>query len=443
MAGIELLSNQTIKNAKPKDKEYTLSDGGNLYIRIRPNGSKNWLFIYTHPITKKRVKLGLGAYPNLTLAQSRKIADEYRANLANGIDPRLSRDQVSIERTQKYYRTFKSVAEEMLATQEVNESTKRQKLIEEERKIAHIKGTVFDQQDIERITNKVRTSYRKRLFFKRNLYPLLADVSITDITALQVIEAIRPMQKKGNLENVKRACTLANQVMKFAINCGFIHNNCLADIREVFAKAIPSNMPSVAPTELSLVMKVMSNTQMKIVTRCAFEMQLHTITRADELAAMRWCDIDLEKRLWTIPAFFTKSKREHLVPLTDYTVSILEFIRPISGHNKFVFPSDKPNTKYPHISPSAVNSALGNTTLKARLVSHGFRGIASTLFNEKGFNSDAIEMCLAHLDKNQTRAAYNSAKYLDQRIKILKFWSQYIVDATGHHYSIASQYKQA
>lgn len=146
-----------------------------------------------------------------------------------------------------------------------------------------------------------------------------------------MIEVIEPLQAKGQLENVKRACCIANQVMKFGVNADLIKHNCLVDIKDNFAKSKVTHMPTVPPNELGEVMAIMSHNQMKPVTRCAFEMQLHTMTRADELAAMRWCDIDFEKKLWTIPDFYTKCKREHLVPLTDYTLGLLDFIKPISG----------------------------------------------------------------------------------------------------------------
>ncbi len=442
MAGISKLTNIQIKNASVSDKEYSLSDGGNLHLRVRPNGSKNWMFIYTHPTNKKRKKLGLGSYPDTKLSDAREIATELRNQLANNVDPKLYRYKIKIENQKTYERTFHAVAEEMLKKQEIEESIMREKLIEEERKQARINNTIFEQEEIDRIRNKVRTTHRKRLFFKRNLFPQLGDLPLHYITAPGVIEVVTPLQAKGQLENVKQACRLVNQVMKFGVNRGYVESNCLADIKDTFAKGIVSHMPTVPPNELGNVMAIMSRNNMKLVTRCAFEMQLHTMTRADELCAMRWCDINFEEKIWRIPSFYTKSRREHLIPLTNYTLGLLAFIKPISGHHKHVFPSDKPNTKFPHISKEAVNSSLNNTTLKGDLVSHGFRGIASTLLNEqKEFRVDAIEMCLSHLDKNQTRASYNSAKYLDERFEIHQFWSDYIVKSTGSYYSIAGQYR--
>jgi integrase len=444
MAGINRLSNTQVKNAAPSDKEYSLSDGGNLYLRVRKNGSKNWLFIYTDSSTKKRKKIGLGSYPSMALVEVRKIAQELRVQMVNNVDPKVFREKQKLERDLESGLTFKAVAERMLERDEAKETANRNALLEESQKEAELNGTNFGEDEIKRIKEHVRTSHRKRLFFKRHLYPRLGNLPLDYITTTGVIEVIKPLQEVGQLENVKRACTLANQVMRFAVNRRFIASNCLADIKDEFAKSKVVHMPAVEPDELAEVMHIMSRNNMKLVTRCAFEMQLHTMTRAFELASMRWCDIDFENKLWTVPNFYTKCVREHLVPLNEYTLGILEFMKPISGDEVHVFPSDKPNTKYPHISPYAVNSSLNLTTLKGRLVSHGFRGIASTYLNENtDFKVDAIEMCLAHLDNNTTRASYNSAKYLEERYEIHKCWSEYIVKSTGQHYSIAGQYGQS
>lgn len=200
-------------------------------------------------------------------------------------------------------------------------------------------------------------------------------------------------------------------------------------------------MPTVEPEDLTKVMAIMSNTNMKIVTRCAFEMQIHTLTRASELSSMRWSDIDFDNKQWVIPSFDTKMVREHKIPLSSYALGILQFIKPISGQDKYVFPSDKLGSKFPHISPGAVNSAMQATPLKGELVSHGLRSIGSTKLNEEDFNADAIEVALSHLDKDRVRASYNNAQYMDQRREIMQFWSEFIVESTGKYYSVAGQYK--
>ncbi len=136
MAGINRLSNTQVKNAASSDKEYSLSDGGNLYLRVRKNGSKNWQFIYTDLITKKRKKMGLGSYPNVTLAEVRKTAQELRIQMSNNIDPKVYREKQKLDRDLENGLTFKVVAERMLERDEAKETTRRNVPLEEARKEA-------------------------------------------------------------------------------------------------------------------------------------------------------------------------------------------------------------------------------------------------------------------------------------------------------------------
>lgn len=441
MAGINKLHDTTIKKAKAGDREYTLGDGGNLFLRIRPNGTKNWIFVYSHPHTKKRMKLGLGAYPDTSLTYARTLAKEYRNQLAQSIDPKIYREKLLLEHQIKHQNTFLFVAENFLKMLEDKEALKRKKLIDEAQKLARQNNTDFDETDLAKIHNKVRTSHRKRLFLKKNIYPALANMPITDITAPGVIKVIEPIAALGKLENVKRGCAIMNQIMNHAVNRSFVKFNPLNAIADVFVKPISQSMPTVEPKELGDVMRIMSNCNMKHVTRCAFEMQFHTLTRAEELASMRWCDINWDENLWTIPDFMTKMQRQHRIPLTIYTAGILQHMKAISGDDKYVFPSDKLGSKFPHISPYAVNSALQATPLKGKLVAHGLRSIGSTKLNSEKFDEDAIEVALSHLDKDRVRAAYNKNDYLEERQEIMNYWSEFIVQSTGKYYSIAGQYK--
>lgn len=441
MAGIEKLTDKSIKSAKPADKEYTQGDGGNLFIRIRPKGAKNWIFIYSHPQTKKRSKLGLGVYPDTSLTYARKLAREYRSQLAKGVDPKIYREKLIHDNKEKHENTFYVIAEEFLALQEKKEVQKRQTLIESYRAHALKEKKTFDDIDIAKIEQRFNTSHNKRLFLKRNLYPALANMPIQDITVRVAIAAIKPLEAAGKLESVKRGCTYLKQIMNFAVLNAYIQGNCLICIQDAFIKPASKPMPTVEPEDLTKVMAIMSNTNMKIVTRCAFEMQIHTLTRASELSSMRWSDIDFDNKQWVIPSFDTKMVREHKIPLSSYALGILQFIKPISGQDKYVFPSDKLGSKFPHISPGAVNSAMQATPLKGELVSHGLRSIGSTKLNEEDFNADAIEVALSHLDKDRVRASYNNAQYMDQRREIMQFWSEFIVESTGKYYSVAGQYK--
>ncbi|MDP5206349.1 tyrosine-type recombinase/integrase, partial [Alishewanella sp. SMS9] len=138
-------------------------------------------------------------------------------------------------------------------------------------------------------------------------------------------------------------------------------------------------------------------------------------------------EIDRSEMLWCIPAERMKQKREHKVPLTDQTLALLDFMQPISGRSEYIFPSDRNPGKATH--SETANRALQRMGYKGILVSHGLRALASTTLNEQGFDHDVIEAALAHQEKNQVRAAYNRATYLDRRRVLMQWWSEQIEQA--------------
>jgi integrase len=174
---------------------------------------------------------------------------------------------------------------------------------------------------------------------------------------------------------------------------------------------------------------------------------MHTITRASEVARLRWDEIDFEKELIQIPEYRMKPGVNHYIPLTKYTKAILEYMKPISGHLAYVFPPDT-RSKRPHVNPQTVNTNISRAGFKGILVAHGLRHTASTFMNDsveygapEKFDKDAIEACLSHMDKDSIRDVYNSAKYLKLRREILEFWGKFIVEQTGNYLSIAARAK--
>ena len=172
---------------------------------------------------------------------------------------------------------------------------------------------------------------------------------------------------------------------------------------------------------------VMSN--LSVPTRCLIEWQLLTLVRPSEASGARWAEIDLNAKLWTIPAERMKAKREHMVPLSPQALGILELMKPISAHREHIFPS-RNDPKLPMNSQTA-NAALKRIGYSGKLVAHGLRSIASTALNEAGFNSDYIEAALAHTDKNEVRRAYNRSTYFNQRVDIMDWWGRLVTSSSN------------
>lgn len=395
MARTTTLTNTEVKQAKPKDKVYKLSDGGGLQLRVKTNGTKSWLLDYFKPFTKKRTSLGLGAYPEVSLAEARKKRVAARELLAKDIDPKEHKDDKHREQVLAATNTLKSVAESWFA----------------------IKKTTIAE-------NTAKSLWRK---FENHVFPKLGHRPIDKILAPEAIEALKPLAAKGNLETTGKIIGHLNNIMTHAVNTGILHHNPLSGIRSAFQTAKAINMPTIKPNELGQLMKDISYASIKLVTRCLIEWQLHTMTRPSESAKAEWSEIDFENKLWVIPAERMKMRLEHKVPLTDQTLEILERLKRLSGDRKHLFPSY--SNHHTHCNTESANKALSRMGYKNRLVAHGLRSLASTTLNEQGHDPDVIEVSLAHVDKNGVRRVYNRAEYLERRRVLMCWWSQHIEDA--------------
>lgn len=398
------LSELKIKSAKPDEKDYVLFDGGGLQMRVRSNGSKLWNFNYRHPVTKKRINMGLGTFPEVSLAQARKGSIAAREILAQGIDPKEKRDAVLQAKQAETEHTFRNVATEWFELKK----------------------------------DAVTPAYAEDIWRSLTLhvFPDLATTQISAISAPQVINLLRPLETKGSLETVKRLSQRLNEIMTYGVNSGLIHANPLSGIRSVFKKPKKKNIAALAPDELKELMVSIANASIKRTTRFLIEWQLNTMTRPAEAATTCWADIDFEKRIWTIPAERMKKRRIHIVPLTDQALALLEAIKPYSGNREYVFPADRdPRT---HCNSQTANMALKRMGFEGRLVSHGMRSMASTILNEHGWEPELIEVALAHVDKDEVRNAYNRAEYIERRRPMMAWWSEHIQEAATGNLSVSA-----
>jgi integrase len=210
--------------------------------------------------------------------------------------------------------------------------------------------------------------------------------------------------------------------MIYAVNTGLIDANPASGIGMAFEKPKKQNMLTLRPEELPNLMRSLAMSNLTVPTRCLLEWQLLTLVRPSEASGARWIEIDINSRLWTIPAERMKAKREHIVPLSPQALDILDIMKPISMHREYIFPG-RNDPRQPMNSQTA-NAALKRLGYEGKLVAHGLRSIASTALNENGFNPDAIEAALAHSDRNEVRRAYNRSSYLKERIQLMNWWGE-------------------
>jgi len=389
------LSDRQLKAVKPKNKDYVLTDGDGLQLRVRVNRSMQWNFNYRHPVTKNRINMAFGSYPEVSLAQARKKTVEARQLLAQGIDPKAQRNELQEAKRAETEHTFENVA------------------------------TAWFELKKDSVTPAYAEDIWRSL--KLHVFPSMKSTPLSEVSAPMVIKLLRPIEAKGSLETVKRVSQRLNEIMTYGVNSGMILANPLSGIRAVFKKPKKENMAALPPDELPELMMEIANASIKRTTRCLIEWQLHTMTRPAEAATTRWADIDFDKLIWTIPPERMKKRRPHTIPLTEHALSLLETLKPHSGHREYVFPSDRnPRT---HANSQTANMALKRMGFQDRLVSHGLRSMASTILNEHGWDPELIEVALAHVDKDEVRSAYNRTDYIERRRPMMAWWSEHIQKA--------------
>ncbi|OED84905.1 integrase domain-containing protein [Vibrio breoganii] len=402
MKKIAPLTNTQVKQASSKDKEYNLSDGEGLALRIKPNGSKSWIFNYSRPYTKKRANLSFGLYPAVSLANARARRREARELLAKNIDPQAHKAEQEQVLRESIDNTFGVLAGKWL-------TLKRQQV-------------------------KPETADKNYRALEKHILPSLKNTPIAVIKPKHIISILEPVRAKGNLETVKRLCRIINEIMRLAVAGGIIEVNYLADVTKMFPAPKRNHMPTIKPERLPELMQAINRANITRTTRCLIEWELHTMIRPKEAATVEWTHVDFDNAIWVIPADIMKMKVPHKVPLSPQAMQILELMRPISGNRTHVFPGHRnPNT---HTNTQTANMAIKRMGFKGELVSHGLRSLASTTMNEQGFDPDVIESALAHVDKNEVRRAYNRAEYLERRRKLMEWWSNHIERASYGNLSV-------
>lgn len=388
------LTNNEILKAKPREKDFTLHDGDGLFLLVKTSGKKLWRFRYQRPVSKSRTNLSLGSYPALTLAAARQIRDQHLTTLAQSMDPQQQQEQASEQRQIELDSIFSTVAANWFQIKSRN----------------------------------VTEDYAKDIWrsLDKDVFPAIGSIPVQEIKARTIVEALEPIKARGALETVRRLVQRINEIMIYAVNTGLIDANPASGVGMAFEKPKKQNMPTLRPEELPRLMRSLVMSNLSVPTRCLIEWQLLTLVRPSEASGARWAEIDLDAKLWTIPAERMKAKREHIVPLSPQALDILEIMKPISRHREYVFPS-RNDPKQPMNSQTA-NAALKRIGYGGKLVAHGLRSIASTAMNEAGFNADVIETSLAHSDKNEVRKAYNRSTYLEQRKDLMNWWGERVIN---------------
>ncbi len=378
------LTDTAIKALKPRDRQYKKSDEKGLYLLVRTTGGKLWQMKYR--IHGREKTLSFGQYPDVSLKKARAKRDEAREMIADGIDPS------SVKQAAKNAAgdTFSVLADEWAVKQQWAEGTRK---------------------NIEsRIAN--------------DLKPWLGNMPINTITAPELLRVLRRVESRGAIEAAHRVRQYFGQIARYAIATGRADRDVSQDLKGALTPIKVTHRAAVTkPTDAGALMRVISDYKGSLVTRIALLFSAYTFARPGEIRHAEWSEFDGD--IWRVPAEKMKMRRDHIVPLSTQVLQLLEEIKPITGKSNYVFPSER-SLKRP-MSENTVNGAIRRLGYsKEEMTAHGFRGMASTLLNELGYNRDWIERQLAHVEGNEIRASYNHAEHLPERKKMMQEWADYL-----------------
>jgi integrase len=400
----ELLVDVSIRNAKSVNKDQRLNDGDGLYLLVKPNGAKWWRFDYT--INSKRKTLSLGTYPVTTLADARRKCAEARNSVANGIDPSDTRKEAKA--------TLKIEAE----------NAKRLEAgLTAIDSFEHI-AREWGEKKVETWSEKTNRSKR---MLERNVFPWLGSKPITNILPKDILECLRRVEDRGTIETAHRTLQICGQVFRYAVATGRVDRDITPDLRGALPPAKGEHFAAITePKQVAELLRAIDSYQGSLASVCALKLAPLVFVRPGELRAAEWQHIDLEAKEWRY--FVSKTEVQHIVPLSTQAVKILEELRPLTGHGRFVFSSERTPRGDRCMSENTLNAALKRLGYgKDVMTAHGFRAMARTILDEVlGVRVDFIEHQLAHAVKDPNGRAYNRTAHLPERHKMMQQWADYL-----------------
>jgi integrase len=380
------------KNAKPAERPYKLADSGGLYLLVNTNGSRWWRLKYR--FTGKEKLLALGVYPSVSLASARLARDEAKKTLASGVCPSGQRRTKKLLKLVESENTFKAVAQEWYDSRLPNWAP--------------------------------ATASKVKRYLENDIYPWLGSQPIKEIGAPELLATVRRVESRGALELAHRIREYSGQVFRYAVATGRAERDPSADLRGALPPVKTKHHASVTdPKAIGELLRAINGYTGSFITKCALQLAPLVFVRPGELRHAEWSEIDLDAKEWRIPGLKMKMRDRHVVPLSSQAVEILEAIKPLTGHGKYVFPSNR--TSQRPMSENTVNAALRRLGYeKNEMTGHGFRSMASTLLHEQGWPHEAIERQLAHAERNAVSAAYNYAQHLPKRKEMMQAWADYL-----------------
>ena len=394
------LSDVAIRNAKPREKEYKLSDSGGLYMLVTPAGGKLWRLKFRTDGREK--KLAIGAYPAVGLSDSRKRRDEARELIAAGADPSRETQQAKHRAKVSAANTFGEIANEFLA----------------KRRREGLSASTADKSN----------------YYISRMGPVFARLPIAEIAVPDVLAVLRRIEATGNYETARRVLQLAGRVFRYAVATARLPSDPSRDLRGALTAPQPKHYGAIIEAKRAgELLRAIEGYDGQFLTKLAMQLSANVFVRPGELRHVEWHEVDLDAALWTIPAGKMKMRRPHQVPLSRQSVDLFRQLHVITGPSGYVFPSIRTRTR--PMSENTINAGLRRLGFAGdEMTAHGFRSMASTLLNEARdpkskkhlWKADAIERALAHGDSDAVRGAYHRGEHWDERVEMAQWWADYL-----------------
>lgn len=385
------LTDTTIKNSKPTDKNYKLGDEKGLYVHVKKAGK---YFRYDYRFAGKRKTLALGVYPETSLKEAREKRDEARKLLAAGKDPMAEKKAKKIQLITEATNTFRAVATEWFEKAKVKWSAEH--------------------------------ADKKWHYLEKDAFSAFGDTPLKNITARELLTLLEKVQARGATNVAHRVKGVCGEVFRYGILTDRCERDPSQDLKGALIVNKTKHMATITtPEKVGELLRAIDNYPGGITTKYALKLAPYVMLRPGEIRHAEWSEISFDRKQWKIPANKMKMGTPHIIPLSRQAIEILKEIEPVTGQGKYIFPSL--SSKDSTISENALNVALRRIGFTGEeMTAHGFRGMASTLLRENGYQSEYVEAQLAHAERNKVKAAYNHAEYIMERTNMMQWWADYL-----------------
>ncbi len=387
------LTHLDCKNFKPTGKTYRRFDSHGLYLQIVPQGSKYWRLKYRFNGQEKR--LALGVFPEISLLEARELRDKARKQLSQGIDPFAAKQEQKREIALNAATTFELVARE------------------------------WHEQNKGKWTPAYSEDILHRL--EADIFPTIGKQAIACLRPIQILETLRKIEKRGAFEMARRALQYCSQIFRYAVITERAERNPTIDLKGALKPFKHGHYAAIDADDLPEFLRVIERNDARLYaqTRHAIKLLMLTFVRTGELIGAKWEEFDFKNAQWIIPAERMKMRRPHIVPLSKQALAVLHEQKQLTGKWEWIFPNQiRPRD---HMSNNTILKALERLGYKGRMTGHGFRALAMSTIKEKlGYRHEVVDRQLAHAPANKVDAAYDRAKFLPDRRKMMQAWADYL-----------------